>query len=76
MQYHKLGWCELDQLCAILRDTVLKEHYGIPSDFQEGLFRQYALPHKKGEAISTRTLDEMRYALDCQVQNILQYVKE
>ena len=31
---------------------------------------------KKGEAISTKTLDALCYALDCQVEDILQFVKE
>lgn len=31
---------------------------------------------KKGEAISTKTLDALCYALDCGVQDILKFVKE
>lgn len=31
---------------------------------------------KKGEAISTRTLDALCYALDCNVEDIVQFVKE
>ena len=31
---------------------------------------------KKGEAISTKTLDALCYALDCEVQDILQFVRE
>ena len=31
---------------------------------------------KHGEAISTKTLDELCYALDCEVQDILLHVKD
>ena len=31
---------------------------------------------RKGEAISTKTLDALCYALDCQVEDIIQFVKE
>lgn len=31
---------------------------------------------KKGEAISTKTLDALCYALDCQVYDIIRFVKE
>lgn len=31
---------------------------------------------KKGEAISTKTLDSLCYALDCSVEDIIQFVKE
>ncbi len=31
---------------------------------------------KKGEAISTKTLDALCYALECEVQDILKFVKE
>lgn len=31
---------------------------------------------KKGEAISTKTLDALCYALDCNVENIIQFVRE
>lgn len=31
---------------------------------------------KKGEAISTKTLDALCYALDCEVTDILKFVKE
>lgn len=31
---------------------------------------------KKGEAISTKTLDALCYALDCEVDDILKFVKE
>ena len=31
---------------------------------------------KKGEAISTKTLDALCYALDCEVGDIIKFVKE
>lgn len=31
---------------------------------------------KKGEAISTKTLDALCYALDCEVGDIIEFVKE
>lgn len=31
---------------------------------------------KKGEAISTKTLDALCYALDCEVHDIIKFVKE
>lgn len=31
---------------------------------------------KKGEAINTKTLDALCYALDCQVYDIIKFVKE
>ena len=31
---------------------------------------------KRGEAISTKTLDALCYALDCEVQDIIQFQKE
>lgn len=31
---------------------------------------------KKGEAISTRTLDDLCYALDCEVYDIIKFEKE
>ncbi|MBO5021824.1 MAG: helix-turn-helix domain-containing protein [Clostridia bacterium] len=31
---------------------------------------------KKGEAISTKTLDALCYALDCNVSDIIEFIKE
>ena len=31
---------------------------------------------KKGEAISTKTLDYLCYALDCEVSDIIKFIKE
>lgn len=31
---------------------------------------------KKGEAISTKTLDALCYALDCNIEDIIEFIKE
>ena len=44
--------------------------------FKQGFSANTLYRMKKGEAISTKTLDVLCYALDCDVQDILQFVKE
>ena len=44
--------------------------------FKEGFSANTLHRMKKGEAISTKTLDALCYALDCEVQDILEFVKE
>lgn len=44
--------------------------------FKEGFSANTLHRMKKGEAISTKTLDALCYALDCEVQDILKFVKE
>lgn len=44
--------------------------------FKQGFSANTLYRMKKGEAISTKTLDALCYALDCDVQDILQFVKE
>ena len=44
--------------------------------FKEGFSANTLHRIKKGEAISTRTLDALCYALDCKVEDIIQFVKE
>ncbi len=44
--------------------------------FKEGFSANTLYRMKKGEAISTKTLDALCYALDCEVQDILKFVKE
>ena len=58
-------------------DTLFKkgltEYYLI---FKQG-FSANTLHHmKKGEAISTKTLDALCYALDCEIGDIIKFVKE
>ena len=44
--------------------------------FKQGFSANTLYRMKKGEAISTKTLDALCYALDCEVQDILQFVRE
>ena len=44
--------------------------------FKEGFSANTLHRMKKGEAISTRTLDALCYALDCRVEDIIQFIKE
>lgn len=44
--------------------------------FKEGFSSNTIYRIKKGEAISTKTLDALCYALDCDVSDILEFVKE
>ena len=44
--------------------------------FKEGFSANTFYRMKKGEAISTRTLDALCYALDCRVNDIIEFVKE
>ncbi len=43
--------------------------------FKQGFSANTLYRMKKGEAISTKTLDALCYALDCEVQDILKFVK-
>lgn len=44
--------------------------------FKQGFSANTLYRMKKGEAISTKTLDALCYALDCQVSDIIQFEKE
>ena len=44
--------------------------------FKQGFSANTLYRMKKGEAISTKTLDALCYALDCQVSDIIQVEKE
>ena len=44
--------------------------------FKQGFSANTLHRIKKGEAISTKTLDALCYALDCQVSDIIQFEKE
>ena len=58
-------------------ETLLKkgmtEYYLI---FKQGFSANTLHRMKKGEAINTKTLDALCYALDCDVSDILEFVKE
>lgn len=58
-------------------DTLLRkgitEYYLI---FKQGFSANTLHRIKKGEAISTKTLDALCYTLDCEVSDIIQFVKE
>ena len=51
----------------------LTEYYLI---YKQGFSANTLYLIKKGMAISTKTLDALCYALDCQVQDIIQFEKE
>ena len=44
--------------------------------FKQGFSANTIHRIKKGEAISTKTLDALCYALDCEVSDIIKFVKE
>ena len=44
--------------------------------FKEGISANTLHRMKKGEAINTKTLDALCYALDCEVSDIIEFVKE
>lgn len=44
--------------------------------FKQGFSANTLHRMRKGEAISTKTLDALCYALDCDVQDILKFEKE
>ena len=44
--------------------------------FKQGFSANTLHRMKKGEAINTKTLDALCYALDCEVSDILKFVKE
>ena len=44
--------------------------------FQQGFSANTLHRMKKGEAISTKTLDALCYALDCEVSDIIKFEKE
>ena len=44
--------------------------------FKQGFSANTLYRMKKGEAISTKTLDALCYALDCEVQDSLKFVNE
>lgn len=51
----------------------LTEYYLI---YKQGFSANTLYRIKKGMAISTKTLDALCFALDCQVQDIIQFEKE
>ena len=44
--------------------------------FKQGFSANTLYRIKKGEAINTKTLDALWYALDCEVGDIIEFVKE
>ena len=44
--------------------------------FKEGFSANTIYRIKKGEAMSTKTLDALCYTLDCNVEDIIKFVKE
>lgn len=44
--------------------------------FKQGFSANTFHRMKKGEAISTKTLDALCYALDCEINDIIEFVKE
>jgi len=44
--------------------------------FKQGFSANTLYRMKKGEAISTKTLDAFYYALDCDVNDIIEFIKE
>lgn len=44
--------------------------------FKQGFSANTIYRIKKGEAISTKTLDSLCYALDCEVEDIIKFEKE
>ena len=44
--------------------------------FKQGFSANTFLRMKKGEAINTKTLDSLCYALDCNVNDIIEFVNE
>ncbi len=44
--------------------------------FKQGFSANTLYRIKKGEAISTKTLDELCYALDCEIGDIIKFEKE
>ncbi len=44
--------------------------------FKQGFSANTFHRMKKGEAISTKTLDALCYALDCTVSDIIEFIKE
>lgn len=44
--------------------------------FKQGFSANTLYRIKKGEAINTKTLDALCYALDCEVGDIIEFVKE
>ena len=58
-------------------DTLLKKgvtEYNLI--FKQGFSANTLHRIKKGEAISTKTLDALCYALGCEVKDIIEFVKE
>ncbi len=51
----------------------ITEYYLI---FKQGFSANTLHRMKRGEAISTKTLDALCYALDCGVEDIIQFVRE
>lgn len=51
----------------------ITEYYLI---FKQGFSANTLHRMKKGEAISTKTIDALCYAIDCEVSDIIEFVKE
>lgn len=51
----------------------ITEYYLI---FKEGYSANTFYRMKKGEAISTKTLDSLCYTLNCEVEDIIKHIKE
>ncbi len=44
--------------------------------YKQGFSANTLYRMKKGEAISTKTLDALCYALDCEVNDVIEFIKE
>ena len=59
--------------CETLFKKGITEYYLI---YKQGFSANTLHRMKKGEAISTKTLDALCYALDCEVDEIIKFEKE
>ena len=57
---------------TLFRIGITEYHLIFKQGFSANTFHRM----KKGEAISTKTLDALCYALDCGVSDIIEFVKE
>ena len=57
---------------TLFRKNITEYHLIFKQGFSANTFHRM----KKGEAISTKTLDALCYALDCGVEDIIKFVKE
>ena len=57
---------------TLFRKGITEYHLIFKQGFSANTFHRM----KRGEAISTKTLDALCYALDCEVQDIIKFEKE